>query len=334
MSGIVEIAKKAGVSPATVSRALRGLHHVNEKTRIKIVEAARFLDYPIRADLLPRELRTETNVIGVLAPYITRWYFSQAISGIEQTLREAGYDLLLYNFSQMDARKRVFQEKQLRGKVDALIVVSLPPTDEEFQAVLNLGIPLNLLGFEHDGCNSVRIDDVDGAYKAAKHLIDYGHRDIAIISGQRDSELAFNVSDERTDGFLKAMAEADLEWNPDFEMRGEYNIQTTEVAVESFLGRRRKLPTAIFCHSDEMAFGAMKAIRKKGLRIPEDISVIGFDDHEIAQYVGLTTIAQPPQFQGQVVASETIASLKSPDAPMKNLRVPTSLIVRETTARI
>ena len=334
MAGIVEIAEKAGVSPATVSRALRGLHHVNEKTRIKIVEAARLLDYPIRVDLLPRELRTETNAIGVLAPYITRWYFAQAINGIEQTLREAGYDLLLYNFSQVDARQRLFQEKQLSGKVDALIVISLPPTDEEFQSLLKLGIPLSLIGFEHQGCNSVRIDDVDGAYRATKHLIDYGHKDIAIISGQRDSALHFNVSDERTDGFLKAMNEAGLEWNPDFEMRGEYNIQTTEVAVEAFLGRRRKLPTAIFCHSDEMAFGAMKAIRKRGLRIPEDISVIGFDDHELAQYVGLTTIAQPPQFQGQVAASETIASLKNPDAQVKNLRVPTKLIIRETTARI
>jgi DNA-binding LacI/PurR family transcriptional regulator len=334
MAGIVEIAAKAGVSPATVSRALRGLHHVNAETRTAIVKAARDLKYPLRVDLIPREERVNTNVVGVIAPYITRWYFSQAINGIEQTLREAGYDLLLYNFSEVEARQRIFQKKQLQGKVDALIVVSLPPTDQEFKEMLGLGIPLSLIGFEHEGCNSVRIDDVAGARMATDHLIEYGHRDIAILSGQRDSALGFNVSDERTEGFLQAMQASGIDWNPEYEMRGDYNIQTSEVAVESFFSRRKKLPTAIFCHSDEMAFGAMKSLRKKGLRIPEDISVIGFDDHEIAQYVGLTTVSQPPQFQGQLAASSIITRLAHPDAAIKPIHVPTSLVIRETTARI
>jgi LacI family transcriptional regulator, repressor for deo operon, udp, cdd, tsx, nupC, and nupG len=130
MAGIVEIAKKAGVSPATVSRALRGIHHVNEKTRKKIVDAARDLDYPIRPDLLPRGANEKTNTIGVIAPFLSRWYFSQSISGVEQALREAGLDLLLYNFAQVDARERVLMQKKLVDKVDGLIVISLPPVRE------------------------------------------------------------------------------------------------------------------------------------------------------------------------------------------------------------
>jgi DNA-binding LacI/PurR family transcriptional regulator len=331
--GIVEIAGRAGVSPATVSRALRGMHHVNEETRSKIVAAAMELNYPLRSDLIPRELVQRTNRIGVIAPYISRWYFAEAINGIEQSLREAGMDLLLYNFSQVDARQRIFQHKQLRGKVDALIVISMPPTDEEFTSLLSLGIPITTIGFVHEGCTSVAIDDVVGGKVATQHLTGLGHRKIAILSGQRETAYNFDVSDNRTKGYIEALNEVGVEWDPDLEIRGDFNIYTAEIAMNSFLSRK-KLPTAIFCHSDEMAFGAMKAIHSKGMRVPEDISVIGFDGHQIAQYVGLTTVSQPPQFEGQVAAASAIAEVADPTLEPKHILVPLSLVVRETTAAI
>ena len=333
MSGVVEIAEKAGVSAATVSRALRGLHHVNERTRAKIVAAAMELNYPLRPDLIPHDLVVRTNRIGVIAPYISRWFFAEAINGIEQSLREAGMDLLLYNFSEVDARARIFQHKQLRGKVDALIVISMPPTDEEFKSLLSLGIPITTIGFIHEGCTSIAIDDVEGGRVATKHLTDLGHREIAVLSGQRETAYNFDVSDNRTKGYIEVLNSVGVEWNPELEIRGDFNIYTAEIATEAFL-RRKKLPTAIFCHSDEMAFGALKAIRAKGLRVPEDISVIGFDDHTIAQYTGLTTVAQPPQFEGQVAAAAAIAEINHPIAEHKNIVVPLSLVVRETTAKI
>ena len=331
--GIVEIAGRAGVSPATVSRALRGMHHVNEETRSKIVAAAMELNYPLRSDLIPADLVKRTNRIGVIAPYISRWFFSQAINGIEQSLREVGMDLLLYNFSQVDARQRIFQQKQLRGKVDAIIVVSMPPTDEEFTSLLSLGIPITTIGFSHDGCTSIAIDDVLGGKVATQHLTDLGHREIAVLSGQRESAYNFDVSGNRSKGYVEALNEVGVEWNPELEISGDFNIYTSEIAMEAFL-RRKKLPTAIFCHSDEMAFGALKAIRNKGMRVPEDISVIGFDDHDIAQYIGLTTVAQPPQFEGQVAAAAAIAEIANPTLERRNIVVPLSLMVRETTAAI
>jgi len=331
--GIVEIAGRAGVSPATVSRALRGMHHVNEETRSKIVAAAMELNYPLRSDLIPRELVQRTNRIGVIAPYISRWYFAEAINGIEQSLREAGMDLLLYNFSQVDARQRIFQHKQLRGKVDALIVISMPPTDEEFTSLLSLGIPITTIGFVHEGCTSVAIDDVVGGKVATQHLTGLGHRKIAILSGQRETAYNFDVSDNRTKGYIEALNEVGVEWDPDLEIRGDFNIYTAEIAMNSFLSRKQ-LPTAIFCHSDEMAFGAMKAIRSKGMRVPEDISVIGFDDHDIAQYIGLTTVSQAPQFEGQVAAAAAIAEVGNPALERRKIVVPLSLMVRETTAAI
>ena len=333
MSGIVEIAERAGVSPATVSRALRGLHHVNERTRSKIVTAAMELNYPLRPDLLPASAKKKTNRIAVISPYLSRWFFTQAINGVEQSLREAGLDLLLYNFSQVDSRQRIFQQRQLRGKVDALIVISLPPTDEEFDSLMSLGIPITTIGFTHEGCSSICIDDVEGGRIATQHLVDLGHRDIALLSGPRETAMKFDVSDNRTKGYTEVINSVGVEYNPDLDIRGDFNIYTAELAMQSFL-RRKKLPTAIFCHSDEMAFGAIKAIRERGMRIPEDISVIGFDDHELATYVGLTTVAQPPQFEGQMAAAAAIAEVSNPSAERKNINIPVNLVVRSTTAAI
>ena len=167
MAGVKEIAQEAGVSIATVSRALRGLHHVNPETRKKIIEAAEKLGYPINS---PADASTKprTNSVGIVAPYISRWYFAQVISGAEQALREAGLDLLLYNFSQMKGRERLFQHQLLKGRVDALIVISLPPTEEEFESMLSLGIPVALVGMHHKDCASVAIDDVAAARTATQ----------------------------------------------------------------------------------------------------------------------------------------------------------------------
>jgi len=333
MAGIVEIAKRAKVSPATVSRALRGLHHVNERTRKAVIEAAQHYDYPIRPDLLPRHNGGRTNTIGVMAPFISRWYFSQAIAGVEQSLREAGMDLLLYNFAQVDARQRVFQQKKLVGKVDGLIVISLHPTEKEFASILGLGIPVALLGVSDSRCSSVSIDDVAGAELATEHLVAMGHREIAIIVGQNEQFFNFGVSTQRRDGFLNVLKRHDITFNPNFEIIADFDSNTAELAMSEFL-RRKKLPTAIFCESDEMAFGVMRALKKKGLRVPEDMSVIGYDNHEFSNVVGLTTVAQPVQFLGQLVASQIMANIEKPNVKVSQISVPTVLEIRSSVADI
>ena len=329
MSGIVEIAKRAGVSPATVSRALRGMHHVDERTRKKIIAVAQELDYPIRPDLLPADSTAQTNTIGVIAPFISRWYFSQALAGVEQALREAGMDLLLYNFAQVDARQRVFQQKKLVGKVDGLIVISLPPTDREFEQILGLGIPVSLLGVPDERCSTVSIDDVKGAEIATQHILDMGHTDIAIMVGQKELAFNFKVASQRREGFLNVLKANNISFNPEFELVADFDSHTAELAMDEFL-TRKKLPTAIFCESDEMAFGVLKSLRKKGLRVPEDISVIGYDDHEFATTVGLTTVAQPVQFLGQLAASQIMAKIGKPESVAAQMKVPTSLVVRSS----
>ena len=219
MAGIKEVAEEAGVSTATVSRALRGLHHVNQQTREKIIAAAEKLNYPLTSER-QNVVGGRTNAVGVVAPYISRWYFSQVISGAEQALREAGLDLLLYNFSQMKGRERLFQHQLLKGRVDALIVISLPPTEEEFDSILSLGVPIALVGMEHANCASIKIDDVAAAKTATQHLVNQGHKKIGLMSGRPDDPFNFSVPQDRRKGFMQALAESGLEWLPSREVHG------------------------------------------------------------------------------------------------------------------
>ncbi|MFM6940972.1 MAG: LacI family DNA-binding transcriptional regulator [Candidatus Planktophila sp.] len=212
-------------------------------------------------------------------------------------------------------------------------MISLPPTDREFEQILGLGIPVSLLGIPDSRCSSVAIDDVKGAEIAAQHLIDMGHRDIAIMVGQKEHAFNFKVATQRRDGFMKVLAENEVDFDPRNELIADFDSHTAELVMDEFL-TRKNLPTAIFCESDEMAFGVIKSIRKKGLRIPEDISVIGYDDHEYAGILGLTTIAQPVQFLGQLAASQIMARIGKPESNTAQMRVPVSLVIRESVKNL
>ncbi len=332
MAGIKEIAALAGVSTATVSRALRGMHHVNEETRVKIVAAAEKLNYPIGGEK-GRGASGRLHSVGVVAPYIANWYFSQVIHGAEQALREAGFDLLLYNFSQMKGRERLFQHQLLKGRVDGIIVISLPPTKEEFDSMLSLGIPISLVGMHHEGCSSVAIDDVAAARTATQHLVNQGHKEIALMSGRPDDPFNFSVPQDRRLGFMQVLAENRLKWIPSREVHGDFTLHGGARAMDELLARPNR-PTAIFCESDEMAIGALQAARRHGLKVPTDISIIGFDGHEMAEFSDLTTIEQPVQLMGEMAGRAIMEKLRKPDAPYSAITLQTTLIVRNSTRRL
>ena len=332
MAGIKEVAEEAGVSTATVSRALRGLHHVNEQTREKIIAAAEKLNYPLMSER-QNMVGGRTNAVGVVAPYISRWYFSQVINGAEQALREAGLDLLLYNFSQMKGRERLFQHQLLKGRVDALIVISLPPTEEEFDSILSLGVPIALVGMDHANCASIKIDDVAAARTATQHLVNQGHKKIGLMSGRPDDPFNFSVPQDRRKGFMQALAESGLEWLPSREVHGDFTMHTASRAMDDLLARPNR-PTAIFCESDEMAMGAMQALRRHGLKAPDDISIIGFDGHEMAEFSELTTIEQPVTLMGEMAAWSIMERLRKPAIDPPSLVLPTTLVVRNSTRRL
>lgn len=330
--GVKEVAEEAGVSVATVSRALRGLHHVNDDTRLRIIEAAEKLKYPI-PQTSAKKIYGRTNSIGVIAPFVARWYFAQVINGAEQALREAGLDLLLYNFSQMKGRERLFQHQMLKGRVDGLIVISIPPTEEEFDSMLSLGIPVSLVGMHHDKCSSVAIDDVTAARTATQHLVNQGHKKIGLISGSPHDPFNFSVPQDRRNGFMQVLAESGLEWVPTREVYGDFTMHGASRAVDDLLARPNR-PTAIFAQSDEMALGALQAFRRHGLKVPDDISIIGFDGHEMSEFSDLTTIEQQPSLMGEMAAWSIMERLKAPKSELHSITLPTTLIVRNSTRRL
>jgi LacI family transcriptional regulator, repressor for deo operon, udp, cdd, tsx, nupC, and nupG len=326
-AGIEDVAARAGVSTATVSRALRGLPNVSAPTRQRVLAAARDLDYVASANASGLA-SGRTSTVGVVSPYICRWFFGQVISGAETVLRDAGFDVVLYSVGGDERRARFFSELP-RRRVDAVMVLTIPLNDAEVAALAGLGIPVTTVGCSAAGFPSVRIDDVAGAMTAVNHLLALGHRRIAMIAGGGIEPAHFTTPEDRRTGYVKALSQFGLDLVPAWDVDGGYTAEGGEHAMAQILAQPL-LPTAVFAQSDEMAMGALRAIRKVGLRCPEDISVVGFDDHEMAAFFDLTTVAQPVAEQGALAANQLIGALRTGDPPTSE-QVNTKLIVRRTT---
>jgi LacI family transcriptional regulator, repressor for deo operon, udp, cdd, tsx, nupC, and nupG len=331
MSTIRDVAEAAGVSIATVSRALHGLPRVSEATRRRVLDAAADLHYvasPSAASLASGQ----TMSIGVVAPFVNRWFFAGVVHAAEEVLRAAGYDLLLYSLGTDAAeRRRAFSGNLLRKRVDGVLVLGLQPDPEEARALSAAGGPVAIVGVAVPGWSSVRIDDRAAARTATEHLLGLGHRRIGFLGGEPDDLLHSAAPNDRREGWRSTLRAAGVRPEPALEEIGGFTV------AGGMAGMRRLLalpvrPTAVFAASDEMAMGAVHVARKAGLRVPEDLSVIGIDDHEMAELFDLTTVAQPVEAQG-VLAAEMLLGAMAGHAPEPAaVTVPTSLVVRGTTA--
>jgi LacI family repressor for deo operon, udp, cdd, tsx, nupC, and nupG len=336
MTGIKDVAREVGVSTATVSRALRGLPRVSPETRERVLEVATRMGYvasPHAASLASGQ----THAIGVVVPNVTRWFFGSVVHGAEELLREEGYDLLLYTVTgEPAARQRLFNSYLLSKRVDAVMVLALRPTAEEVASLDRTGSPTVVVGGSVPGWSSVCIDDIEAAGTAVRHLVELGHTKIAHLGGVPDQEhagLDFSTPVARQEGYRLAMAKAGLTIEPGWEVTGEYSAVGGLAACRQLLASGAR-PTAIFAGSDEMAIGASHAIREAGLRVPEDISLIGIDNHELSEYFDLSTIAQPAPELGRLGAQTLLDALRTgtPPEPVETI-VATQLIARGTTAR-
>lgn len=324
---IADVANLAGVSTATVSRALRGLPNVSDKTRDKVIAAAAELDY-VSTPSASRLASGHTHSIGILAPYVGRWFFGQVLAGAERVLRQAGYDVLLIALPDDASRTEFFARMPLRRRVDAVLILTLPLSPEQIGQLRALDVPIGAVGAHAEGINEVGIDDRAGARMATNHLINLGHEQIAMIGGGASIPTHFQTPDDRRDGYREALAQAGLHCPPEYEVDGSYTTDGGEAAMVELLGLSRP-PTAVFCQSDEMAMGAMRALRHSGLECPGDVSIIGFDDHQLARLLDLTTIAQPAELQGALAARQLLANLAGA-APAQE-QVPTRLVLRSST---
>jgi DNA-binding LacI/PurR family transcriptional regulator len=308
-ASIEDVARRAGVSIATVSRALRGLPDVASTTRNRVLEAAAELDY-VASPFAARLASGRTATVGVVVPFVNRWFFAEVIDTVETSLRKSGFDLLLYNLGDESGRARFFDVMPMRKRVDAVLVVSLVLSDEEITALESLGCPVGLLGFARDGFLSTRIDDVASARAAVAHLTGLGHRRIGLIGGDTDDPMRFTPPLHRADGYREALVDVGVEPDPSLEVLGYFTTAGGEQACRTLM-ENADPPSAIFAESDEMAYGAMRALRRLGKRVPQDVAIIGFDDHPTAELMDLSTIRQPVAEQALDVGSRLLAVISS-----------------------
>ncbi len=335
MTRIDDVARLAGVSTATVSRALRGLPTVSQTTRERVLEAAAQLGY-IASPSASRLAGGKTRAVAVVVPRITPWFFSTVVEAAEERLHRAGYDLLLFNLGGSEhARQRLLYTSTLHKRVDALMLVATPLAERDFAAVIGLGLPGVTVsaGTPVPGWPSVRIDDVRTADSATAYLLSLGHRRIAHISGDPSDELAISTHLDRRRGYQQRMRAHGVEPDPALDVEATFTIAGGSRATAELL-RRGEPPTAIFAASDEMAMGAIATLRSAGLRVPDDVSVIGVDDHDVAGVVGLTTVAQPAADQGRIAAETLLGPLRGNVSGYgdRSVVLPTRLVVRDSTA--
>jgi DNA-binding LacI/PurR family transcriptional regulator len=332
VSGIAEVARRAGVSKSTASRALGGTGYVSDDTRRRVEAAAAAIGYvPSTSAVSLATGRTQN--IGVVMPYLNRWFFAEVLEGIQEVLLERRLDLTLYDAKPgTPGRAQIFDDFLARKRFDGLIAVGLEPDDDELARLVRIGRPIVSVVGSGDQSTVVAIDDDYAARRATEHVIGLGHRDIAFIGGRPDRHWA-QVDRMRLAGYQAAMEDAGLarfarHIESDVTLPGGYSS-----AVDA-LGDARHKPTAIVATCDEVAIGAIIAARRLGVQVPSDLSVIGIDDHEFAEMFSLTTFRQVPREQGRVAVELLLAALAEPDRKQPHHRMKAKLIVRNSTAAL
>lgn len=326
---IDDVARAAGVSTATVSRALREHPNVAVDTRRRVVAAATRLRYVANANA-SRLASGRTGTIGLIAPLLTSWYTSEVTSGVEDVLAEARLDLLI-GTANPAARERMFRgDARFHQRTDGVILVDVFCQEQGARRLARLDTPVVVLGEQLRAVTSVSVDNRRAARLAVEHLVGLGHRRIAVVSGHGDEDVAHNVPVERLAGARDALGDAGLDLPGDHVGDGDFTIAGGRRAMARLLDLPSP-PTAVFLMSDEMAFGALHEMRHRGMRAGRDVSVIGIDDHPVADAVGLTTVRQPVRDIGRLGARLMLAALAG-DTVAAHHAVEVELVVRETTA--
>jgi DNA-binding LacI/PurR family transcriptional regulator len=330
---IRDVAKLAGVGLGTVSRVLNDSPSVSESTRQRVWDAISILNFTPNPTARKLSLR-RTLSIAVVVPFFTRPSFIERLRGIENSLAESQYDLIIYNVETVKRRDDCIREIPHRSRADGVIILSLPPRDDDLPYLIHTDVPIVFIDANHPSLHSVNriiVDDVAGGRQATQHLIDLGHKRIGYISDFLESPFNFTSSRDRFEGYLQALTAAGIDFRPEYHGQGEHGRFEAYVLAMDMLSLPER-PTAIFAASDTQAMGVLQAAQELALDVPEDLSVIGYDDIEVAEYLGLTTIRQSLYESGQLGLELLLANVENPDTLPVCEVLQTELIIRKTTA--
>ncbi|MBL7258073.1 LacI family DNA-binding transcriptional regulator [Paractinoplanes lichenicola] len=325
---MADLAERAGVSIATVSRALSGAPGVSEETRRKIRLLADDLSYAVSPDAA-RLARGSSGRVAVVTPDVSHWFYASMLDGIVTGLRGTDLDVLLYEVKEERERRRFFDELPARRQVDALILVALPISDDERRRLDLMGVTVVMAGGTLGDHPHVRIDDVEAGRQATTQLVRAGHTRIAMINSTGTWSLEYAAPSARLRGFTTVLSEAGLDAS--LVVNRHWGSHGGVEGMSELLSRPDP-PTGVVAFSDEVAFGALRTLRRAGVAVPHTMSVVGIDDHHLADMFDLTTVRQPVTEQGLVAGQLVHQILQEGEPTAAHVTLPTQVVARGTTA--
>lgn len=331
MATIKDVAARAGVSISTVSHVLNHTRRVSEEATRNVLEAVNALNYAPNS--VARSLKVNhTRTIGLLVTASVNPFFAEVVKGVEEYCFSQGYSLILCNTENKIDRQRHYLRMLMEKRVDGLLMICTD-MDVEIQTLLRSyqSVPQVVMdwGGECDFANVINDNVRNGAYQAARYLVSQGHQDIACITGHIDKQ----TTQLRLEGVRDALAEAGLTLDKQRLLVGDYEIQSGYDAMRSLIDSKN-LPTAVFAFDDVMALGAISAAWQAGLRIPEDISIVGYDDIEMARFSHppLTTIRHPKAELGELAVELLVSRIRNKELSTEALTMQPELIIRQSVA--
>ena len=330
---MAQVANKAGVSKATVSRVMNDSNLVQEQTRQKVLEAMKDLNY--RPNMIARNLRKQkTKMLGIILPDISNPFYSKVLTGIENVACDAGYEIVLMNTNYNEEREARNFQTLMERRAEGVLFMCHHLDEKKIQWLKKYSLPFVLISrnVEDDQIPYVNIDNFKGGYDATRHLISLGHKKIGLISGPFSDE---SSSLDRIAGYMKALDQADIKFKEDYLREGDFTFRTSQRLVKELLSLPEP-PTAIFAVSDETAIGAIKGAKELGISVPQDLSIVGFDNLELSYFYNpaLTTIAQPMTQMGKRSTEILLNIIENKKVDEFQVILPHKLIERDSTAEI
>jgi len=326
---MADLAERAGVSIATVSRALSGAPGVSEETRRRIKSLAEDLSYTVSPDAA-RLAKGSSGRVAVVTPDVAHWFYAAMLDGIVTSLHGTDLDVLLYEVKEERERRRFFEELPARRQVDALILIALPISDDERRRLDLMSVTVVMAGGTLQEHPHVRIDDVAAGRQATALLIRAGHERIAMINSTGTWSLEYAAPSARLSGFTGALQDAGLDVRPEYVVHRRWGSHGGVEGMSELLGLPEP-PTAVVTFSDEVAFGALRTLRRAAVPVPHAMSVVGIDDHHLADMFDLSTVHQPVKQQGIAAGELTRRLLQEAEVDSLHMTLPTRVVVRGTT---
>ncbi|WP_397535413.1 LacI family DNA-binding transcriptional regulator [Roseateles sp.] len=330
MSTIKDVAALAGVSFTTVSHVLNETRPVSADARRRVLAAVEEIGYLPSA--VARSLRkSETKIIGVLVPNVNNPFFAELVVGVEECCRLAGYSVFLCNSDNDPRRQQQYMRTLLEKRVDGLLLSSAGDAAALARIFKLATVPAVTVDRLVPGARAdrVSVNNLDGASKAVRHLVGLGHRKIGCISGPAE----FEVTQERVEGWRRAQEEAGFNADEQLLIESDFSSSGGYEAARQLLSTHPDM-TALFASNDLMALGALRAAAEIGIKVPQQLSIVGFDDIELSSYVfpGMTTVGCSIRELGREAGRVLIDRIENPGAPLKDVQLTPRLVLRESTA--